>query len=87
MLLRTMTELTRTLGRLPAPLAERVGVGDAKPMELVSRFVANTATFGLARTPRARSFQTGEPKACSPSGASHRDAPGFAKLPFGAASM
>jgi hypothetical protein len=80
-----MTELTRTLGRLPAPLAERVGVGDAKPMELVSLFVAQPLQpLALPAHRVLAAFKRGNQKHVLLQARHHRDAPGFAKLPFGA---
>ena len=79
-----MTELTRTLSRLPAPLAERVGVRDAKPMELVSSFVAQPLQpLALPADRALATFKRRNQKHILLQARHHRDGPGFAKLPFG----
>jgi hypothetical protein len=80
-----MTELPRTLSRLPAPPAQRGGIGHPKPMQLVSRFVAQPVQRLALPAHRAlATFKRGNQKHILLQARHHRDVPGFAKLLFGA---
>src|SRR5512139_362343 len=84
MLGRTMTELTGTLSCLPAPRAQRVGIGDPEPMELVCRFVAQPLQdLALFANRPLRAFKRWNQKHALLEPGHHRDLSGFAKPPFG----
>src|SRR3974390_2748662 len=80
-----MTELPRTLSRLPTPEAQWVGIRDAEPMQLVAHFVAQPLQgLALLTTRTLAGFKGWHQPHVLLEPRHHRDVSAFTELLLGA---